>query len=479
MYDEYVDDGFSGTSFDRPAFNRMKADIESGKINMIVTKDMSRLGRDYVNSGHYIENYFPEHNVRYIAITDDVDTFVDTIGNDMVPFKAIFNEFYARDISKKIKASITTMKKNGCFIGAFAPYGYQKDPNNKHKLIIDPVDSLVVKRMFKMFLEGISMREIARVLTNDKIFRPCVHKKIKSNSFTAETKKNVWDNSSVLKILSNPNYTGNLYQNRRKKINYKSKKVRAVPKEDWIVAYNTHEAIIDIKTFENVQAILQKNKLIHQKNKTRDLLLQGFMKCKECGHTIGISTSTDRKRNYTVCSHYKKYPSPKLCTGHLMRYENVEDIILKDVRKICEKCIDAKRLENIAKNNSKKTKTIDDIIIRIEQVKKVIENSTNYLHSSYMDKLQGIITLEMYQSIADKISEEININQKLIAELENNKQVLTNNRVYDDKGYKAIVKEFLSLKKPDRGLLANIIDKITIDKDKNIEIYYKIKPIGL
>jgi DNA invertase Pin-like site-specific DNA recombinase len=147
LIDEYVDDGFSGTTFNRPAFNRMIKDIEQGKINMVVTKDMSRLGRDYVNFGHYIEKWFPEHNVRYIAITDDVDTFVDSIGNDMVPFKAIFNDMYAKDISKKIKASITTKKKNGLFMGTHAPYGYVKDPNNKHKLLVDPTASLVVQRI--------------------------------------------------------------------------------------------------------------------------------------------------------------------------------------------------------------------------------------------------------------------------------------------------------------------------------------------
>ena len=152
LYDEYVDDGYSGTSFDRPAFKRMIKDIEQGKINMVVTKDMSRLGRDYVNFGHYIEKYFPEHNVRYIAVTDDVDTFIDCVGNDMVPFKAIFNDMYAKDISKKIKASIITKKKNGLFMGTHAPYGYSKDPNNNHKLIIDPVASIVVKRIYQMYL---------------------------------------------------------------------------------------------------------------------------------------------------------------------------------------------------------------------------------------------------------------------------------------------------------------------------------------
>ena len=243
LYDEYVDDGYSGTSFDRPAFKRMIADIEANKINMVVTKDMSRLGRDYVNFGHYIEKYFPEHNVRYIAITDDVDTFVDSVGNDMVPFKAIFNDMYAKDISKKIRASIITKKKNGCFMGTYAPYGYRKDPENKHKLVVDPVASIIVKKIYEMFLEGNSLQKIARKLTDENVAKPSVHKNMRYPCPNNQT-KSIWDESSILDILKNPNYTGSLYQNRRKKINYKSKKVVDVPKEDWIVSHNNLTGVI-------------------------------------------------------------------------------------------------------------------------------------------------------------------------------------------------------------------------------------------
>ena len=475
LYDEYTDDGYSGTSFDRPAFKRMIADIEMGKINMVVTKDMSRLGRDYVNFGHYIEKYFPEHNVRYIAITDDVDTFIDSSANDMVPFKAIFNDMYAKDISKKVKASITTKKKNGCFMGTYAPYGYQKSSENKYQLVIDPVASIVVKRIYKLFLDGMSLQKIARILTNENIAKPSIHKKMKC--YPNHKTKGIWDESTILDILKNPNYTGNLHQNRRRKVNYKSKKIVDVPKENWIVSYNTHEPIIDMKSFELVQGIHEKNKLFHKKNQKRSLLLQGFIKCKECGYTIGINSSADKKRHYTICNHYRKYPKQKFCTAHSSRYEKIEDIVIKDVKRLCKEIVDVNKLQDIMKNSTKKAKAIEEITSRIAQAKKVISDNTNYAHNSYLDKLKGVITLEMYQEIADKLSKEISVNQKLISELESDKQGLMGNKVYDDKKEKALVRDYLSLKKPNRNLLANIIDKITIDEDKNVEIYYKIRPI--
>ena len=472
-----IDDGISGTTFDRPDFNRMIKDIEQGKINMVVTKDMSRLGRDYVNFGHYIEKYFPENNVRYIAINDNVDTAIDTIGNDIIPFKAIFNDMYAKDISKKVKASINAKKKQGLFLGAFPPYGYIRDPENKYKLLLDPVASVIVKRIYKMFLDGNSVNKISETFTAEKITRPSIHLKLKVNSSKT---KNIWDARTVWDILKNPNYTGNLYQNRRKKVNYKSKKIINAPEKDWIIAYDTHEPIVDITTFELVQNIHEKNKLTHTRN-DYNKLLKGFIHCKECGHTIGIQAIKDRGKTYyyTVCNHYRKHSKRNFCTRHSMRYENLENVIFKEIKSMCKKFINTEKLKDIMKNSNKKTKVIEGITNRISQAKKTIENNTNHIQNCYYDKLNGIITLEIYQHIAEQLAENISINQKLIAELEKEKQSLTDNTIYDDKTFEKIIKDYLLLKEPNRALLANIVDKIVIDENKNIDIHYKIKPIGL
>lgn len=317
---------------------------------------------------------------------------------------------------------------------------------------------------------------IARMLTSESVPKPSIYKKMNySYPYNDKTKK-IWDESSILDILKNPNYTGNLYQNRRRKLNYKSKKIVNVPKKDWIVSYNTHEPIIDMKTYELVQNIHEKNKLIHKKGKERQLLLQGFMKCKECGYTIGINTSSDKTRNYTICNHYRKYPKQKFCTIHSMRYEVIEETVLNNVKVMCEEYIDTKKLETILKNSNKKNNALDKINTRILQAKKVISDNTTHIHNSYMDKLNGIITLKMYQDIANNLSKEISINQQLIEKLEYERQSLADNKSYNDEQCKLIVKEYLSSAIPSRTLLANIIDKITIDENKNVEIYYKIKP---
>lgn len=472
IYDEYVDDGYSGTSFDRPAFKRMIADIEAGKINMVITKDLSRLGRDYIQTGEYLEKYFPEHNIRYIAISDCIDTTIDCVNNDIIPFKAVFNDMYAKDISKKIKASLSTRKKNGLFLGTYAPYGYIKDPDNNHKLLIDPVASIIVKRIYRMYLEGNGLVKIARIFTKEGIPRPSDYGEIKVKNGVKN--KNIWSDTTIKQILKNPTYTGNLYQNKRKKVNYKLKKIVKVSPEHWLISYNTHEPIIDQKTFNKVQSLFEKSKLVHKGN-DKGRLLKGFMFCKECGHTIGVNESGDKKRNYTICNYYRKYPKYNFCTIHSMRYEELEEIVLSNIRKMCKESINTKRLENIMKNNSEKKKLLEDINSRTFQAQKIIENNTHNIHLSYMDRLNGIITIEMYQDIADKLSNEISINQRLIAELKTEQQKLTTNKIRNDKEYKSIIQEFLSLEQPNRCMLASIIDKITIDKNRSIEIYYKIK----
>ena len=174
VIDEYIDDGISGTTFDRKEFNRMIADIEKGRINMVITKDFSRLGRDYIEAGHYAEKYFPEKRVRYVSINDGIDTYLDTLGNEMLPFKAVINDLYCKDISKKIKSTLTTKKKQGLYLGAHAPYGYKKSNKNKYQLVIDPKASLVVKKIYRLYLNGYSLQKIRDYLGDHKICKPSV-----------------------------------------------------------------------------------------------------------------------------------------------------------------------------------------------------------------------------------------------------------------------------------------------------------------
>lgn len=467
LYKEYYDDGYTGTNFERPGFKKLINDIENGLINLVVTKDMSRLGRELSESCYYIEKYFPEKNIRYVAISDGIDTYIDCLGNDMIGFRALFNDWYCKDISKKIKASIITKKKQGKFLGAYAPYGYLKDPKNKYHLIPDPNTSEIVRHIYDMFLEGYSLQKIAGYLTKKKIPKPSVYKNIKCSIKTKE----IWDERTIGNILQNPNYTGNLVQGRRKKINYKSKKVISTLKKEWVIVDNTHDPIISKEKFELVQNIYRKN--IKKSNQEDMVLLKGFLRCKECGHTIGINLSGDKKRHYTICNHYRKYSKKNFCTPHSIRYEELEKIIVDEIRKISKIGIDKEKLKLMIDKHNKNDTMLREIDKSIGRCHLVISNNTEAIKTVYKDKIRGVVDLKVYKEVYNELTNEIKDNKRLIEELEKNKhKLLDNMNIHNDKEK---FENYLFSKNPSRKLLSCIIDKILIDKEKKIEIYFRIK----
>ena len=310
----YIDDGYSGTNFNRPNFNRLIKDIELGKINMVITKDMSRLGRDYIGTGNLIEKYFPEHNVRYIAITDNIDTFLDSSNNDIAPFKAIMNDMYAKDISKKIKSSLKAKQKEGKWVGSKTPFGYIKDPNNKNHLIIEEEQAHIVKRIYNMCLDGLSFYKISKELTNEGIKTPAQYYEYKWRS-NYNCKYGMWHSKTIYDILTNRIYTGDTVQNKRTKVNYKIKKIIKNKPSQYIVVENTHEAIIDKEMFYEVQKRIPKN--VGRREKKETHLLDGLLYCGDCGHRISIGSRRKKdNRCYTICNYYRTYIKQKLCTSH-------------------------------------------------------------------------------------------------------------------------------------------------------------------
>lgn len=459
IFKEYVDDGFSGTTFDRPSFNQMINDIESGNINMVVTKDMSRLGRDYIESGYYIEKYFVEKGVRYIAINDHVDTYFNNENSDYVPFKAILNDLYAKDISKKIKSSIITKKKMGLFLGPLAPYGYKKDPLNKYKLIIDKKVYKNVIKIYNLFIKGNSVASIAHQLTKKGVETPSVYKNIeyKNNSKT----RNIWDPKTILEILKNPNYTGDLVQNRRKKLSYKLNKIVNVNEDSWIVCEKTHEPIISRNTFMLVQSMFKNNKNIYEGN---NILLKGLLICKECNHKLGINKSGDGKRHYTICNYYKKYSKYNLCTCHSMRYEKIEKMVIENITMMLN-IIKTEEFNQIIN----KDKNVDLIKNKIKILEEKNKKLLNNIEQMYIDKLNNYITLELYKKVHNKINDDIIKNNKKIKLL--NSKYISEKKVINNDEY---IKTKISQLVQSISFINNVIDKITIDEQKNIEVYYKI-----
>lgn len=473
--DIYIDDGYTGTNFNRPGFMRMLKDIEDGKVNMVITKDLSRLSRDYIGTGEYVEKWFPAHNVRYVALTDNIDTFLDNSNNDIAPFKAILNDMYAKDLSKKIRTALHTMQSEGKWVGGCPPFGYKVDPNDKNHLVIDEVEAPIVKRIFDMFASGIRINKIREVFNNENV--PTFSTTRKRNFTRNGSNGNIygyWCNVTIKKILQNRLYTGDMIQNRRSRLSYKYRKIICNPKENWIIVENTHEPIIDKSIFNKVQQLLPKQ---HQRNDKKELfLLDGLLKCADCGHNIGIRARRANGKSTTVCNYYRKYNKNfRLCTAHGFDYDTLERGIVHQIKKI----IYLINNDDIEFNIQKKYKknTISNIYIKSKQkLENEIEIVKTTLDNMYIDKLQNKITDEMYNRIYNKLNNETKNNQEKLNEI-NNYLNKVNLEIDSFKIIKQEIGEFKN-KYPTRDLILKLIKNIYIHEDGNIDIHFNFKELN-
>ena len=331
IFDYYVDDGFSGLNFQRPGFQNLLEDVEAGKIDMVITKDLSRLGRDYIQTGYYIDIYFKEHNVRYIAMNDNIDTKQDD--NDIAPFKNILNDMYAHDLSRKVKAAKKQRALKGYFISGQAPYGYSIDPENNNHLIVDPAAAQNIRHIFKLAGNGYTLREIADIMTNEKVLSPGAYKaKNGDTRFSRYLKEdnNSWCVATVAQILKDPVYTGSVVNHKGEVKNYKTKVRRNVPKEEWIIVENTHERIISKEEFDHVQDILSVK--AHPRRHEFENILQGCVFCGECGHRMTQATKTKKngKRYLLRCTNH--FANPEECKrNHSIFYDELINKVQKDL----------------------------------------------------------------------------------------------------------------------------------------------------
>lgn len=324
LVDYYIDDGYSGTNFNRPEFKRMLEDIKNKKIDIILIKDLSRLGRNYIEVGNYVEVVFPTMGVSVISANDNSEiNYLDYYKDDNFTFKNLFNDMYVKDISKKVRSSLIVKKNNGEFIGKLAPYEYIKDPKDKHKFLIDKNVSHIIKKIFDMILDGKSRKEIADFLNDNDILTPSEYLNINKNKDEKVKKK--WNPEMVNKILRNENYVGTLFQVKKRKINYRVDKKINIDKENWIVTGNHHEAIISKETFDKVQNILDRKSKVN-KDGSIDIL-SGILKCKCCGSNMIKRTS--KGKVYYYCSNYYR---KKNCKNNKSTSKNIlEEIIKKEL----------------------------------------------------------------------------------------------------------------------------------------------------
>ena len=457
LIDTYIDQGFTGTNFNRPGFQRMIRDIENGNINMVVTKDLSRLGRDYIETGEYIEKWFPENNVRYVSVTDGIDTFETSNGNnDIAPFKSILNDMYSKDLSKKIRTALHTMQKQGKWVGGKTAIGYIKDPNDRNKLIICESEAEIVKTIFEMALAGNQVGVIRDYLNANNI---------PTSNQSRYNKDSFWENKTIKNILRNKVYIGTTQQNKRSRISYKNRKLRLNPEKKWITVENTHPPIIDKKVFDMVQkmVIVQSYNRNEKKNM---FLLDGLLFCYECKHKIGVR-GKKKERYYMICNNYRRNSKLGLCTSHGFSYNNLEETVLNYIKRLF-KDIDNEKIEL----NIKKKMTQYDYGKMLQKIENQIKMINNNIDQMYVDKLNNKISGEMYERLLKKFKDEIKQKENEYIEI---KQQREESKQDDTEKIKSIVQGFLSLKEPTPEFMKVIINRIEIHQDKQVDLYFNFK----
>lgn len=477
----YVDDGFSGTNFNRPDFQRMMADAEEGKISTVIVKDMSRFGRDYIMVGYYTEIYFSNLDIRFIAINDNVDSNIQT-ENDLTPFKNVFNEWYARDTSKKIRAVFKAKGNSGKHLSTNPPFGYKKDPNDKEKWIIDEEAAATVRRIFQMYVDGYRISEIGHKLTEEKVETPILYymnRGIKTNARSEYPE--IWDLMSIKYILSQTAYAGHTVNFQTAVKSYKTKKQIRLPKEDWIIYRNTQEPIIDEKTFETVQQMRKVKRARTKYNEPN--MFSGLLYCADCGNHLTIQrVARNRKMDNFSCATYRK-KKKGLCSCHRILISDLETIVKVDLQKVCEyvflheKEFTDEYLSGSKKETIKfqaKTKTeLKRLSDRQEEIGRVIRKL-------YEDNVNGRITDERFDFLAKSYEDEsIDLKTK-IQELKNALALSVQDEEKLSKFLK-VVKSYTEIEELTPEILNSFIEKIYIGetekydgkKMQEVEIIYK------
>lgn len=389
LYDMYIDDGYTGTNFDRPGFRSMLADIKAGKINCVIVKDLSRFGRDYIDTGRYLERIFPEWGVRFISLTDNIDSMKQAY-DMLLPIRNIFNEQYARDISKKVQTAVRSKQKAGEFIGAFPSYGYRKSPNDKNKLIIDKYAASIVRRIFSLYIQGYGKQQIAGILNAEGILCPAEYKQVNGENYKNSNclgSTTYWSYSTINSILHKEIYTGKMVQGTKHQ--HMRSRQKTMPKESWIIVKHTHEPIIDQDTWEKTQSLLARR--TRKPNSTREQhIFSGFVKCGDCGRAMTKSRwqRADGSRACTLyCGTYRRN-GKEYCTPHAIPAEVLEEIVRNDLKKILYNPDHIKELvESVLLTVTDTRNTPEKESLRIKTELERIKRLQKHIYEDYRDSL--------------------------------------------------------------------------------------------
>lgn len=479
IFDIYVDDGYSGSNFDRPEFKRMTSDIESGKVNCVIVKDLSRFGRDYIEAGRMIQKIYPAFHVRFIAITDNYDSLTAdmTESSLVVPIKNFVNDSYCRDISGKVRSQQRIKRENGDFIGAFAPFGYEKAEENRNKLVIDTYAADIVKKIFAWKIEGLSLGAIASRLNSLHVLCPKQYKQSKGINFRSGfdcTDAPKWSAAQIKRILTNEVYIGTLVQGKQERISYKVKKRLDKPESEWIKVENTHEGIIRESDFAVVQKLL---KYDGRASKTTDSsnLFAGYLFCGDCKAPMirRVNKYKGRKKAFYICQTKNKGGD---CTRHSIPEETLKTIVLREIQTYSALFMDYDMVMT----------ELQRMEVGYEQAveydAQIAEMQTEYNHfyalktSLYDDLKEGLIGKEEFEEFRQIYGGKCSQLQQAI---EGQKQIIK--EVFQNGAAAAVQledwKKSLELKELDRNLLACAVDKISVYENKKLEVVLRYQSV--
>ena len=471
--DVYVDDGKTGTDTDREDFQRLLADVYSGRINCVIVKDLSRLSRNYTDAGNLIENLFVRLNVRFISLAEGVDSYrnPDSVSNIIVPITNVMNDQYCYQTSKKIRQVFDMKRRNGEFIGSYAPYGYVKDPKDKHALLVDPEAAEVVKSIFALFLSGMNKRGITYYLNDHGTLCPTAYKQQQGLKYNAPNAQGnpMWSTITIDTILKNRVYVGDMVQGRQRVKSYKIHIQEKVPEEEWFIVENTHEAIIDRETFAKVQSLLKRDTRTAPKAKQL-YLFSGFLKCADCGRAMSRIASKGIYVYYQ-CGTYKSL-SKKACTMHSIKSDRLEAGVLFAIQQQVNLALTYS--EFVARINSaplkkSKSKRLEDTLAAKE---KELAKIMRYKQALYQDWKDGEITRNDYRHMSEDYEQQIESLTRIMQTLTAEQEQLENGVDAESPCLTAFLK-YRNIDKLTREILGELIDHIKVYEGGNISVKFK------
>ena len=488
-YSFYVDDGYSGTNFQRPSFQRMIADIEDGKIDTVITKDLSRLGRNYLESGAYIEVFFPQHHVRYIAVNDGVDSEQNG-GLDITPFKNILNEFYSRDISKKVKSGKHIRALEGKFMGTTAPFGYRKDPQDKNHLIVDETTAPTVRLLFSLALEGYGTNRIGKVLYERKIPKPSYYKQefFSQHDTGSDDYWYDWKQEVITRILRNPVYKGGMYVHTTSKPTFKCRGRGYIQRTDREILEDVHEAVVTKEVWQTVQDIIDRHTKVKPCTSGYENIFRGLLKCPDCGQTLLIHTDNrnpDRDlldKTYYQCTTYRK-KGANFCTAHRISAGDIESAIKADIDRHAIRAMkDKKKFINnvLLSMNESSAERSEKVKAEIDKLKKRnVELDQMYIRL-YEDYSSGKLSEKKFTMMSAHYEQEQDANEEKLSELERQHKeksaAVTNAEQFTES-----LAQCAGMKKLTATVLNALIEKIEVHnpvmvngvKEQKLTVYYK------